>query len=126
EDEKNFIQLTHERIRTDYEVQHIFVQVDTYAHPNDTLQAYKKALSYISELRAGRDFSTLAKSVSDDTFTKENGGYIGYITALLLPIEYENAVYNARVGQIVGPISTRHGYFIIKILNSRKSLGQRR
>src|SRR5690606_37583513 len=54
------------------------------------------------------------------------GGYIGYITALLLPIEYENAVYNARVGQIVGPISTRHGYVIIKILNSRKSLGQRR
>ena len=126
EDEKEFIKLEYERLKTDFEVQHIFIQIDKFAHPNDTLHAYKKALSYISELRAGKDFSSLAKTVSDDTFTKENGGYIGYITALLLPIEYENAVYNARVGEIVGPVSTRHGYFIIKILNSRKSLGQRR
>ena len=99
---------------------------DIYSHPNDTLQAYKKAVGYMSELRTGKDFSALASRVSDDTFTKENGGYVGYITSLLMPLEYENAVYNGKVGEIIGPVSTKHGYFIIKILNSRKSLGQRR
>lgn len=126
QDEKDLIQLEYDRLQTDYEVQHIFVKSDIYSHPNDTLQAYKKAVGYISELRTGKDFSALASRVSDDTFTKENGGYVGYITSLLMPLEYENAVYNGKVGEIVGPVSTKHGYFIIKILNARKSLGQRR
>ncbi|MFW5851119.1 MAG: peptidylprolyl isomerase [Bacteroidota bacterium] len=124
--EQKLIALEYERLKYDYEVQHIFIRCNAYANPKDTLAAYKEAQAVISDLRAGKDFSELAQSVSDDTFTKNEGGYNGYITALLMPMEYENAVYSSKVGEILGPVKTEHGYFVIKVLDKRPTKGQRR
>ncbi|MDA3883485.1 MAG: peptidylprolyl isomerase [Bacteroidales bacterium] len=124
--EQKLIALEYERLKSDYEVQHVFVRSNAYANPKDTLKAYQKAQNIIADVRAGKDFSELAQSVSDDTFTKKEGGYNGYITALLMPIEYENAVYSSKVGEILGPIKTEHGYFVIKVLDKRPTKGQRR
>lgn len=126
EDIDSLVALQYNRLQYDYKVQHIFIRSDRFANPKDTLEAYQKATRIISELRRGRDFGELAREHSDDTFSKDEGGNIGYVTSLVMPLEYENILYAGRVGQVLGPISTRYGYFIIKILDIRKSLGQRR
>ncbi|MFO7867701.1 MAG: peptidylprolyl isomerase [Bacteroidales bacterium] len=123
---EDLIKLEYDRLHTDYEVQHIFIKVSEFAAPEDTLDAYTEAQNIISQVRAGKDFGELAKTYSDDSFSKDHGGYLGYITSLLMPLEYENALYDAEIGEILGPVRAKHGYFVIKVLDKRKSKGERR
>ena len=124
--EKDFIKLEHERLGTDIEVQHIFVRCDKYANPKDTLAAYMKAKKAKQEILNGKSFAKCAEEISEDNFSNKKGGYIGYITAFLKPLEYENAVYKAKKGDVIGPISTRYGYYVVQVLNKRESLGKRK
>jgi len=121
-----YVNTVYERLNYDYEVSHIFIRSDKFSNPADTLKAYRKAQKIKADLLNGKDFASYAKEVSDDSFSKDSGGYVGYITALLMPMEYENAVYSSYIGELIGPVSSRHGYYIIKVTDIRKSYGQRR
>ncbi|HOS84080.1 MAG: Chaperone SurA precursor [Bacteroidetes bacterium ADurb.Bin217] len=114
----------YERLQTDYNISHIFIRSNVYSNPKDTLAAYKKALSLKKELEAGADFGKYAQLYSDDTFTKEYGGNLGYITSMILPLPYEHAVYASKKGSIIGPIRTEQGYYITKINDIRPTKGQ--
>lgn len=114
----------YERLLKDYHISQIFIRSNKFGNPKDTMVAYQKAVKLKKELVAGADFAKYAQLYSDDTFTKDQGGDMGYITSMLLQLPYENAIYATTKPGIIGPICTEQGYYITKIHDIRPSKGQ--
>lgn len=124
-DEQVTNKLIHEaydRMKEDVHVEHIMISC---APGSDTTKAYAKidSIYHLIENKKA-DFETLAKQFSDDKGTKENGGDIGYITALQTVYSFENVAYNTPVGKVSAPFRTQLGYHIIKVLDKRPDHGQ--
>jgi len=62
----------------------------------------------------GGDFVALAAEFSDDG-SANRGGDLGWFGPGRMVSEFEEAAFGARVGQIVGPISTQFGYHLIEV-----------
>lgn len=116
----------YERMKNDVSISHIYVRVAENAKPADTLLAYNKIQELHKQLRSGKRFTTLAKEASEDETTKDDGGKIGYITALQLPGFYdlESAAYNTPKGSYSKPVRSRIGYHIIFVDDIRPARGR--
>lgn len=75
-------------------------------------EALKKAQEVYEKVTAA-NFSELAKQFSTDTLSRENGGDLGPIARGVMVKPFEDAVFGAKAGQIVGPVETEFGYHII-------------
>lgn len=117
---------TYDRLQEDVHASHILVKVSESALPKDTLEAYTKIMKIRARILKGEDFNKVAteKGVSDDPSAKDNGGDLGYFTALQMVYPFETAAYNTKVGDISMPVRTRFGYHIIKISDRRKAQGE--
>lgn len=60
-------------------------------------------------------FSEAAKKYSKDTASATNGGELGWFTRTQMVPQFSDAAFNAKVGQIVGPIQTRYGWHLIDV-----------
>jgi parvulin-like peptidyl-prolyl isomerase len=78
----------------------------------------EEALEVIERLEAGEDFVALAKELSIDEATKEEGGDLGWFVrdGFGVPKELAEVAFGLEVGQISEPISTTLGYHIIEVL----------
>lgn len=85
------------------------IQVDTEEEANEILQ----------KLKAGADFSQLARQYSKDP-SKERGGDIGYFAKGQLMPEIEEVCFKLEVGQISEVIKTQFGYHIIKLTDKKE------
>ncbi|MCK5822320.1 MAG: peptidylprolyl isomerase [Bacteroidales bacterium] len=103
---------------------HILVAVTMDSPAADTLRAYQKAMKIVNRLKAGEDFATVAKEVSEDPSAQTNGGDLGYFTVFQAVYLFENAIYNTPIGEISKPVRTQFGYHIIKITDKRPARGQ--
>jgi len=113
--------------RMKYEVRaaHILVRVGPDASPEDTLKAYKKIMSIKKDVLKNPDsFEEVAKQKSEDPSAKTNGGDLGYFTSLQMVYPFENLVFTTKVGEIGGPVRTKFGYHIIKVIDKRSARGQ--
>ena len=117
---------TYNRLQEDVRASHILVKVAETAFPKDTLEAYNKIMSIRSRVLKGEDFNKVAseKGVSDDPSSKENGGDLGYFTALQMVYPFETAAFTTKVGDVSMPVRTRFGYHIIKVVDKRKAQGE--
>ena len=118
------IQEAYERMQYEVRASHILVRIDPNASPEDTLVAYEKAIGIRKRLVKGEPFEMVAKGSSEDPSVKNNGGDLGFFTVFQMIYPFENAVYNAEIGQISNPVRTRFGYHIIKLTDKRKARGQ--
>ena len=116
----------YERMKTDVRMSHIFFSLKKLHSPSDTLAIYNKAMNVMTKLKGGASFEQLAKEFSEDTNSKDNGGDIGYFSALFPSGFYrmEEAAYTTPVGQVVGPVRTVSGYHIIKVTDKRPARGE--
>lgn len=117
---------TYDRLGTDVHAAHILVKVSETALPKDTLEAYAKIMKIRARILKGEDFKKVAseKGISDDPSAVENGGDLGYFTALQMVYPFETAAYNTKVGEISMPVRTRYGYHIVKVIDRRKAPGE--
>jgi parvulin-like peptidyl-prolyl isomerase len=65
------------------------------------------------------DFQELADKYSKDPSAKNNRGDIGFIGRDRFVPEFTEAAFDAKEGEIVGPIKTSYGYHVIKIIKKR-------
>jgi len=93
---------------------HILIPVKG-SSPEDTLKAYNRAVAIADSARNGVSFAKLAKDNSADTYSAQKGGDLGFFGRGMMVREFEQAAFDARVGEIVGPVRTRFGYHIIKV-----------
>jgi peptidyl-prolyl cis-trans isomerase SurA len=112
----------YDRMKEDVHVAHILI---TCTPGSDTVAAYRKidSLYHLVESKKA-DFETLAKQFSDDKGSKENGGDIGYFSALQTVYSFENVAYSTPVGKVSAPFKTQFGYHILKVLDKRADRGQ--
>jgi len=79
---------------------------------------YKKMEDILKLARGKKDFAALAKQYSEDTATKNSGGRLGeFVERGKLIKEFEDAVFNTKVGEISDIFETSNGYHIVKVEN---------
>jgi peptidyl-prolyl cis-trans isomerase SurA len=115
----------YDRMQKDIHVAHIMVKAGPLG-TTDTLAAYNKIQAAYMRLKGGEAWNDVAKSVSEDTGTKDMGGDLGYITAILPSgfYTFETAAYNTIPGGYSMPIRTNLGYHIVKSLGDRPARGE--
>lgn len=81
------------------------------------------AKAVIERLNNGEDFGTVAKEVSTDTASGEQGGELGWFTVGMMVEEFEDAAYALELNAISEPVQSRYGYHIIQITDKRDKEG---
>jgi parvulin-like peptidyl-prolyl isomerase len=90
-------------------------------HPDlDIKQKRSKAEDVLKRVRAGEDFSKLAKEFSTDTGSAEKGGDLGWFGHGQMVPEFEKAAFALKPGEVSDIVETKFGYHIIK-LDDRKT-----
>lgn len=112
------------RFSEEVNASHILISVGPDADRKDTLAAYNKLLSILNRANSGEKFEKLAREFSEDPSAKENGGNLGYFTALQMVYPFEEAAFKTPKGKISNIIRTRFGYHILKVNDRRPSKGK--
>jgi peptidyl-prolyl cis-trans isomerase C len=81
----------------------------------DENAAKAKAEDLKKQIAAGASFEELAKKESDDTGSGAQGGELGEFGRGQMVPEFEKAAFDAKAGEVVGPIRTQFGWHIIKV-----------
>lgn len=123
---QKLLKQTFDRLQIDIRASHILVKCNENALPKDTLEAYNRIMKIRARILKGEDFNKVAaeKGISDDLSAKDNGGDLGYFTALQMVYPFESAAYSTQVGSVSMPVRTRYGYHILKVTDSRKARGE--
>ncbi|MDQ2769665.1 MAG: peptidylprolyl isomerase [Bacteroidota bacterium] len=114
----------YDRMGQEVNASHILIRVAPDATPADTLAAYNKVVALRQRATSGEDFAKLARENSEDPSAKENGGKLGYFTAMQMVYPFESAAFKTPVGQISPPVRTRFGYHLIKVNDKRMAQGE--
>lgn len=75
----------------------------------------EEARAALERIRKGEDFAAVAKEVSTDTGTKDNGGDLGWFPRGMMVEEFEAAAFALQPGQVSDVVQTSYGYHIIKV-----------
>ena len=80
-------------------------------------QARDKANDLEKKIKAGGDFSALARTDSDNTQSSARGGELGTFVMAdqQLPPDVKNVIENMQAGQVSAPVRIQGGYYIFKI-----------
>jgi parvulin-like peptidyl-prolyl isomerase len=78
--------------------------------------ALERANKALEMLQNGEEtFADLAMTLSDDVGSGYNGGELGWASPDRYVVEFAEAVRDAPLGEIVGPIETQYGYHLIQV-----------
>lgn len=81
----------------------------------DNAAAKVKAQDILKKAVVGQDFSALAKEYSEDTESKNNGGYLNFVDKYSVYPEVYEWVQKAKTGEVTRTlVSTTEGYNILK------------
>ncbi len=103
----------YDRMQYELKARHILVEIGPAAAPKDTLEKYEEAMRIKKRIQNGADMAQVAREV--DKNARNNGGDLGYFSALYMVYPFETACYNAKVNEVVGPVRTQFGYHIIRV-----------
>ncbi len=94
---------------------HILIRVAPDASEEERTDAELLANGVAEIARSGADFAELAAKHSQDPGSKDQGGDLGWFGRGRMVKEFEDAVFSAKPGDIVGPIRSQFGYHIIRV-----------
>jgi len=95
------------------------ILISTGSNPDDQqklAEAKAKAEDLEARLKAGGDFTQLARSFSEGT-TAATGGELGTYKKGQLGEPFESKTFGLKTGDITEPIRTKQGYVILKVLD---------
>jgi peptidyl-prolyl cis-trans isomerase C len=78
-------------------------------------EAKAKAEELKKQIAAGAKFDEVANKESDDTSSGSRGGDLGTFKRGQMVDEFEKAAFEAKPGDVVGPVRTQFGYHLIKV-----------
>lgn len=97
---------------------HILITPDSEEkdHAKAEADAKAKAEKIFAEVKANpASFAEIAKKESADLGSAEHGGDLDYFAKGQMVPEFEEAVFNAKKGDLVGPVKSEYGYHIINV-----------
>jgi peptidyl-prolyl cis-trans isomerase D len=124
EDIAKTIKFTEDKLKAFYEEQkdqyttqerrkisHILIAINDKQNDKAALE---KALKAKQDL-ASKDFSALAKEVSDDKLSAKNGGDLGLFNVGVMEKAFEEAASKLKLGEVSEPVKSAFGYHLIKV-----------
>lgn len=104
-------------VQQKFQIYHIFQNPKTGERIKQKAKEFAKSL--LDSIKAGADFSALAKKYSDDTGSQQAGGDLGFQKRGLLVPEFEAAAYALAPNQLSGIVESPFGYHIIQLIERR-------
>ncbi len=74
------------------------------------------AQAVLTRLKGGEDFAKVAKEVSTDAATKENGGDLGWFAKADKATEIVDAIWTLKIGDYSAAVKSTDGYHIFQVL----------
>jgi peptidyl-prolyl cis-trans isomerase D len=105
---------------------HILVKVKLGDAAEGHTDADAKALAQkaLDQLKAGADFATLAKKVSEDTGSAAQGGDLGCFQPGRMVPEFDDAVFALEPGGTSELVTTQFGYHVIRLVSKKDATVQ--
>lgn len=100
-------------------VSHILI-----AATEDDVADQARGQSILDQLAAGEDFAQLAKTLSDDSFSGENGGDLDWIEPGVMDPEFDRAAFALAKDQISDLVKSSFGYHLIKVTDLEQQTTQ--
>jgi peptidyl-prolyl cis-trans isomerase D len=94
---------------------HILFRLAPSADAETRTAVRLRADGVLTIAQSGGDFAALATEHSEDPGSKDNGGDLGWFGRGEMVAEFEEAVFNAKPGEIIGPVTSQFGLHIIKV-----------
>jgi peptidyl-prolyl cis-trans isomerase D len=94
---------------------HILFRLAPDATDKDRGETELRAKGVANIALSGADFAVLASKHSEDPGSKDLGGDLGWFGHGQMVPEFEDVVFSAKPGDIVGPIKSQFGYHVIKV-----------
>ncbi|MCK6418212.1 MAG: peptidylprolyl isomerase [Alphaproteobacteria bacterium] len=112
--------ITEEKLQTAYEKYRTeFPKTEERKASHILVDSEEKAKELIEKIKAGSDFSTLAKENSKDN-TAQSGGDLGYFAKDDVVPEFAAAAFGMQPGQVSDtPVKTQFGWHVIKLEDRR-------
>lgn len=82
---------------------------------DDDAAVLEEAAAVKARLDAGEDFAALAKEVSDDPGTSNNGGDMGYVEHGSFDPAFDDALFALEENQVSEPVRSRFGVHLVKL-----------
>ncbi|HHS96048.1 MAG TPA: peptidyl-prolyl cis-trans isomerase [Phaeodactylibacter sp.] len=123
---QHLVDEAYQRTKKEVDISHIMVSLSPNASSLQERKALDKINSLYAMLQSGDSFEEVAKQHSEDTYSKDKGGKLGYFVAMFRPgfYEMETAAYSLKKGQYSKPVRTIAGYHIIKLNDTRPARGE--
>ncbi len=103
---------------TEEELQAAYVKMNMNLHVRHLIARTKAGIdSLYQRIQQGATFNELARECFRDSSLKYSGGDLGIISWGDTDIDFENAAYQLRVGEISKPVETKYRWHIIKLEN---------
>ena len=99
-------------------VRHILLKLRQRADPEEEKLVLQRIRALQQELQKGKDFAELARKYSQDPYSKNRGGNIGFVK--WAPYPYEDAAFALKKGEISEPFRGEAGYFLIQVIRERR------
>ncbi len=84
-------------------------------------QAEAKAQSALERINSGEDFAAVAKELSSDIGSAEQGGDLGFAAPGVYDPAFEEALFDLEKGQVSAPVRTDYGWHVIKLLDVKEA-----
>ena len=102
-------------------LKHIVVGLPQSPSDRQVAEAKQRATAIMEQARSGKDFSDLAREVSDDKATAASGGDLGWIERGDLDSEWEVVVFAMDKGEVRGPINGPSGLHVFYVADVEKN-----
>ncbi len=110
---------TDEAIQAAYEARYANAEAETEYNASHLLvETEEEAIAAKERIDGGEDFAEVAKEVSTGP-SGPNGGNLGWFGAGQMVTEFEGAVMEMEVGDVVGPVETQFGFHVILLNETR-------
>lgn len=101
-------QISQVQPQEEVKARHILVETEAQAK-----EIYEK-------IAHGADFAALAKEVSKDPGTKDDGGALGFFSKGQMVPQFEEAAFKLNAGDVSQPVQTQFGWHVIKLDERRQ------
>jgi parvulin-like peptidyl-prolyl isomerase len=123
DDLKKYYQKNKDDFKVDEKRQLNYVLFSTDPTKQDSNRTYELANEVLQEAKGGKDFALLADQYSEDPTVQNNHGDLGYFERTAMVTEFSDAAFSTPIGELTGPVETRFGLHIIKVVDKKEEDG---